>query len=55
MAASQDGHVPVVKALLAHGADVNAVTDKGTTALAVAQQTGKTDVAALLEQAGATQ
>jgi ankyrin repeat protein len=37
--------------LLAHGADPNAETDDGRTPLAIAEQEGHEDVAALLREA----
>lgn len=54
MVASQAGHLAVVKVLIEHEADVNAVTGSGASALAVARQSNKDDVVNLLEQAGAT-
>jgi ankyrin repeat protein len=53
MIASQKGHVDVVKLLLEKGADVDASTDNGITALLVARKNGHADIAQLLEKAGA--
>jgi ankyrin repeat protein len=39
--------------LLEHGADVNARTESGTTALMAAEQTDRTEVANLLREHGA--
>jgi ankyrin repeat protein len=50
MGASRAGRVDVVRALLAKGADVNARTNNGMTALTVARNAA---VQALLVQAGA--
>lgn len=45
----------MVKLLIEHGADVNAKARDGTTALGNARSFGWSEVAALLEQAGATE
>jgi ankyrin repeat protein len=42
----------IVKLLLERGADINAKSDDGTTALKLADGNGKTDVAALLRARG---
>ena len=55
MSASSGGLIDVVKLLLDHGAQINAKSDDGTTALKLATNNGKTDVAALLRERGATQ
>ncbi len=52
--AAMNGHLDVVKILLEHEADPNAVTEKGASALAVARQKGHDKIAELLERAGAT-
>ena len=49
MAASYNGHLDVVQALLAKGADVNAKNNIGWTALDVARVRGHAEVRALLE------
>lgn len=43
---------PVVKLLLEGGADVNAVNNRGYSALAVARKNGREDIARMLEEAG---
>lgn len=48
--ASQNGHLEAVQALLAKGADINAKTNHGSTALTVAKDV---EVRALLIRAGA--
>ena len=55
MLASRDGNTPVVKLLIANGADVNAkdTTQTKDTALMLATQAGKQNVAELLLNAGA--
>ncbi|XP_036917823.1 ankyrin repeat and KH domain-containing protein 1 isoform X9 [Sturnira hondurensis] len=53
MEASQEGHLELVKYLLAAGANVHATTATGDTALAYACENGHTDVADVLLQAGA--
>jgi uncharacterized protein len=45
----QDGHVPVVQALLQGGADVDKAADDGATPLYVASDEGHTDIVRLLE------
>jgi ankyrin repeat protein len=52
-AASEDAPVESVKALLERGADVNAKSPAGDTALALAKRHGRTPVVDLLEQASA--
>ena len=51
MYAARRGRSDVAKALLEHHADVNRISDKGETALQIAQKYGHPDVAALLKQA----
>ncbi|XP_012907865.2 ankyrin repeat and KH domain-containing protein 1 isoform X1 [Mustela putorius furo] len=53
MEASQEGHLELVKYLLAAGANVHATTATGDTALTYACENGHTDVADVLLQAGA--
>ncbi|GAB1301586.1 Ankyrin repeat and KH domain-containing 1 [Apodemus speciosus] len=53
MEASQEGHLELVKYLLAAGANVHAATATGDTALTYACENGHTDVADVLLQAGA--
>jgi ankyrin repeat protein len=53
MAAAQEGHHEVVRALLAAKADVNAKMDAGTTALMMAAQKDDKEVVQLLKSAGA--
>ena len=48
-----NGHLEVVKALLAAGADANAKTNNGTTALIAATKGRHADVSDLLVKAGA--
>jgi ankyrin repeat protein len=52
--AAYNGHTPVVRELLAAGADINAKLGDGSfaTALILASRNGHTDVVQLLEQAG---
>ena len=52
--AARFGHVAIVEALLAHGADVNAEDNYGQTALYFAKKNSKTRVIELLEAAGGT-
>ena len=52
MTASQNGHLDVVRALIAKGADVNAKND-GLTALLLASQAGHDDVVQALLDGGA--
>ena len=52
-AAVQMGHIEVVKALLAQGADVHATDDEGRTPLHVAVSIGRRDIAEQLIEAGA--
>ena len=47
------GHVAVVRTLLAHGANVNAVSESGRTAMLLAAWHGQTQVVGLLLRAGA--
>ena len=54
MVACQEGDLDVVSSLIGHGADVNAVSEQGASALATARQKDKGDIVALLEGAGAT-
>jgi hypothetical protein len=51
--ASENGHVPVVQALLQAGADVNKAMDDGATPLSMASQNGHLPVVQALLQAGA--
>ncbi|XP_017282138.1 ankyrin repeat and KH domain-containing protein 1 isoform X3 [Kryptolebias marmoratus] len=53
MEAAQEGHLDLVKYLLAAGANVHATTATGDTALTYACENGHTDVADVLLQAGA--
>ena len=53
MAAAQNGHNEVVKALLANGADVNAKTKNGVTALMMAILRGHSEIVKMLKDAGA--
>nr|XP_045363900.1 ankyrin repeat and KH domain-containing protein 1 isoform X6 [Camelus bactrianus] len=53
MEAPQEGHLELVKYLLAAGANVHATTATGDTALTYACENGHTDVADVLLQAGA--
>ena len=55
MLASFLGHLDVVQALLAKGADVNAKNGAGGTALGAATEKGHTDIIAALLKAGARQ
>jgi ankyrin repeat domain-containing protein 17 len=50
MEASQEGHLELVRYLLTQGADVNATTTTGDSALTYACENGHTDVAELLLQ-----
>ncbi len=51
--ASQNGHLEVVQALLAKGAEVNARVNDGSTALGVASQNGHLEVVRALLAEGA--
>jgi ankyrin repeat protein len=52
-AASGEGHLDIVRALLAEGADVNAKTNDGTTALLLASRNGHLDVVQVVLAKGA--
>ncbi|NIR13822.1 MAG: ankyrin repeat domain-containing protein, partial [Desulfobacterales bacterium] len=51
--AAKKGHREIVKALVAAGADVNARTTGGVTALFAAESEGHTAVVEILKKAGA--
>ena len=51
--ATREGHLDTVKALIAAGADINAVDNEGTSALVLATLNGHLDIAGLLLEAGA--
>jgi ankyrin repeat protein len=53
MWASGKGHLGVVQALLAKGADINAVANNGMTALKLTSNEGHPEVAQVLRSAGA--
>jgi len=53
LASSKKGNKEIVQALLGKGADVNAKTDKGITALLIASKNGDNDIKELLINAGA--
>ena len=53
MSAAAKGYVPIVEHLLKSGADINATTCDGLTALAIAQTKKRQDVVKILEDAGA--
>jgi len=53
MAAVAKDHTDVIKLLLGRGADMNAKTTTGETALWIAKQSHQADVILLLEKAGA--
>jgi len=53
MAASGGGLMDIVKLLLDRGANIDARSDDGATALKLADGNGKTEVAALLRARGA--
>ena len=52
MVASGTGHLEIVQALLAKGADVNAKTSTGDTALSMANSEGRQDIVEVLKKAG---
>jgi len=54
MLASENGHMEVVKVLLAAGADVNVKSRTGNTALSQATEQGHSEIIELLKKAGAT-
>jgi ankyrin repeat protein len=54
MAASGGGLTELVKLLLDKGANINAKSDDGTTALILAVRNGKPEVEKLLREKGAT-
>ena len=51
--AAENGDVAEVKELIKAGADVNAKTDDGRTALSAAKERGNTNIVKLLKAAGA--
>jgi ankyrin repeat protein len=53
MKAAANGHVDIVKVLLAHRPDLNESDHDGSTALVLARSHGYTDIAELLKRAGA--
>ena len=53
MIAAQEGHVPVVKALLEHKAEVNLKDNNGLTALSIAACHGNVEAATVLSENGA--
>ena len=53
MAASHEGHIDIVKLLLDKGADVNAKSKDGDTALKAASVKGHTEIVELLKAHGA--
>jgi ankyrin repeat protein len=53
MVAARGGHFETAKLLIWQVADVNVETDRGDTALKWALETKNTDIAKLLQQAGA--
>ncbi|MBM4073444.1 MAG: hypothetical protein FJ271_31650 [Planctomycetes bacterium] len=53
MAAAQRGSLPIVKALVAAGANVNAATCDGRTALSIAQEKKRGEIVTLLTEIGA--
>ena len=53
MWAARRGHAEVAKVLIRAGADVNATSARGKTVLAMTKEEGQSDVAEILEQAGA--
>ncbi len=54
MAAVEQGNTEIVLALIAHGADVNAVAGSGANVLAVAaRRPANNEIVGLLKQAGA--
>jgi ankyrin repeat protein len=52
MLASKNGHKKIVELILANGADVNAKSNDGWTALSVASRNGHRDVGDMLLKAG---
>jgi TonB family protein len=55
MAAVEYGHDSIVKLLLSSGADVNAVTKDGRTALGIAAKSRHSEISEILKKAGAQQ
>lgn len=53
MRAAENGHASIVTQLLQAGADVNAKTSEGATALSLAIAKNHVDIAAMLRLAGA--
>ena len=52
IAAASEGHEAVVRTLISKGADVNARSANGTTALKIATKKGHKNVVRLLQEAG---
>ena len=51
--AASNGHTDIVKIFLAEGADVNAKSKLGTTALKAAEKEGHKEIVRMLKEAGA--
>lgn len=49
MLACKAGRIDIVQLLLDHGADINATNANGDNALAIARESGNTDIVNLLE------
>ena len=54
MIASQQVYLPMVQYLVTAGADINQATEGGFTPLRIARGRGHTEIARVLEEAGAT-